>query len=515
MSASKAGAQGKKKISILIVEDSSFDAKLVSDALATNSPPNQEYVVALAESLADVKKLTARNKFHVIILDLFLPDSEGLDTLKQVKSFAGSQPVVVLSSHDDKKTALLSLQEGAQEYLIKGQTDLKELPYIIIKAMERERLKNEMEKAIHQAEKATKLKDKFVSLVMHDLTTPLAVIQGSLTVIHDDKRTPLEPLHKKLIEKVMASADQMLKMTSELLGMSRLNSGELRPDNSFVNMNDVAKRAISRYEPRATTKKIKIVNELPKKSRIYTDPELLEIVIKNLVSNAVKFCKEGDTVTVFSPEGKSATLGVKDTGSGISESDLPGLFAESSRTSQQGTAGETGTGLGLPFSNKIVNALGGKLEVKSVLGKGSAFYVILPEVKPQILIVDDDELMREVCKGALETLDVNISEAADSLSAVAKIKKDDFHLITIDINMPGKDGFELLKLVRSHPKTRNIPVIMVTSDKNIDTRTKAFSMGADDFVCKPIQKDEFLPRIVHLLSGSVPEDEGELTIFDE
>lgn len=490
-----------KTVKILIVEDSPFDAQLIENALNTHHSMNEEYVYTHAGSVAETKKMVEKEKFDVIILDLTLPDSDGMETLRKVRAFAENRPIVVMSSLDDEEAALQSVRDGAQDYLIKGQADLRDLHYFIDRAIERERMESELKEAKHEAEEATRLKDKFVSLVMHDLTTSLAVFEGILSVLNDDVQDPLPARQKKFVEMLLGNAENMLLMTNDLLSMSRVNAGSIRPEKRFVDLDILTQQAVSKFMGAARRKKIDIVDETKPGRRVYTDPRLLEVVIKNLLSNAIKYSREGGTVTIKEPDSPRWTLSVQDHGVGMDEDELPHLFKEEIKTVKKGTAGEIGSGLGLPFSQNIIKALGGKLEVKSVKNKGSAFFIILPEVRPNILVVDDDQLARNIAKTALMTLDVDVVEAANGEEAIEKIRRDVFHLITIDINMPGMNGFKLLKLLKSHPTAQYIPVIMVTSDKDADTRHKAYELGANDFVSKPIQKEDYLPRIRHLLSG--------------
>ena len=467
----------KKIIDILIVEDSDSDASLLEKALSTHHAENQEFTYTRARSLDETRKLVEIKKFDVIILDLSLPDSDGIETLKKVREYAGEIPIVVMSDLDNEEIAIQSVREGAQEYLIKGHTDLRDLHYFISEAIEREHLEEELKLAKHEADEATRLKDKFVSLVMHDLTTSLAVFEGTLGVLNDDQGDPLTPRQKKFVEMLLGNAEDMLLMTNDLLSMSRVDAGSVRPEMRFVDLGVITDRAITRFVGEARRKRINLVDETPKEQRVYADPRLLEVVIKNLLSNAIKYSQEGRTVTIKDGTGHNYTLAVSDSGIGIDKDELPNIFTEEIKTVRKGTSGEIGAGLGLPFSHKIMTSLGGRLEVKSAPGKGSVFFVQLPQVKPKVLVVDDDEMTREVYKHVLAELNVDISGAVDGESAIQKIKKDVFHLITIDIMMPGMGGFKLLEIIKSHPRAKFIPVVMVTSDNEISHKEQGVRAG--------------------------------------
>jgi len=222
--------------------------------------------------------------------------------------------------------------------------------------------------------------------------------------------------------------------------------------------------------------------------------------VGNLLSNAVKFCKRGDRITVFVPPGLPCTIAVRDTGKGISPAIIGDLFREEVKTTTPGTAGEKGTGLGLPLCAEIIAGHHGSITVESEEGVGSTFFVTLPEVRPAVMIVDDHEMARKIFREHLKELNVDFVEAENGQQALAMMESAPPQVVITDVYMPEMDGYELLAQIRQHPKMKNVPVIIVSADGAEERKTRALEMGANDFLLKPVLDGELLPRVQRLLS---------------
>ncbi|MBF0171705.1 MAG: response regulator, partial [Nitrospinae bacterium] len=224
------------------------------------------------------------------------------------------------------------------------------------------------------------------------------------------------------------------------------------------------------------------------------DTTLFGEVLRNLLNNALKFCRPGDRITFFVPPDDPAAIAVKDTGVGVDPAILPDLFRHEVRTSRRGTQGEAGTGLGLPYSADIMKAHGGDLTVASTPGAGTTFVARLPMVQPVALVVDDELALRMTVRHYLGGIGVRVVEAENGDRALALLALSPPHLIIADVMMPVMDGFTLLERLKADPVGRDIPVIVLTG-RNADTRNQAFARGADDFLAKPVQADDLLSRV--------------------
>jgi CheY-like chemotaxis protein len=178
---------------------------------------------------------------------------------------------------------------------------------------------------------------------------------------------------------------------------------------------------------------------------------------------------------------------------------VPDLFRADVRTTTVGTGGERGTGMGLPLSHDIVAAHGGTLRVESVVGQGTTVTAELPPHRPVVLVVDDEEDLRALFKRYLLRQGCDVVEAGNGEEALALLKTIDANLIVTDVQMPRLDGFGLLDAIRRNPEIGDTPVIVVTVGTDVETRDRAFALGANDFVTKPIAPHDFLPRVRRFL----------------
>ncbi|MBF0613887.1 MAG: response regulator [Magnetococcales bacterium] len=354
-------------------------------------------------------------------------------------------------------------------------------------------------KARDAAERATRLKDQFVSLVAHDLRGPFTSILGFLELIDNDPKNPLTKKQKGYLNWISESSAKMLTLINEILDISRLKTGKIVPEPRFFNARFAGDKALEQIRPMAEQKGIEVINNLPDSFRLYADPGLFGEVLHNLLTNAVKFCNTGDRITLLRPANKPSTLAVLDTGVGIRQKRIPRLFKLEEKTSTVGTAGEHGTGYGLPFSRDLLRAHHGDLTVESKEGIGSIFYAQVPEVTPQALIIDDDTEFRQLLLAFLHHDGVHTQESSNGIGALEILKSHACHLIICDVQMPGMDGFTFLGKVRQDPKNRHIPIILVTGDDTIETRETAFRLGANDFINKPFTPTEFIPRVRRFL----------------
>lgn len=360
---------------------------------------------------------------------------------------------------------------------------------------ERRQKEEELRTAKLKAEEATKLKDKFVSLVAHDLRSPFASIMGFLRLMMSDAGEPLTPKQKGIMQKVLNSGDGLVKMIEKLLNISRLQTGNIVPHAKFMDGNFAAIYARANFEHLASEKGINIINEIPKGMRLYADLELFSEVIQNLVSNSIKFCKRGDSITLFTPPGERTVIAVRDTGVGIDPKTLPKLFSHEEKTTTVGTAGERGTGLGLPFCHDIMLAHGGSLTVESIKGEGSVFYARLPMVRPRVMVAAHEAEILSILRKNLINRDVDLLEAENGEKAMAILNETQPHLVLVDLDMHEAGGFLILKAVKENPETASVPVITFASASDMASREKAFEMGANDFAPKPLVIEDLLPRV--------------------
>ena len=371
---------------------------------------------------------------------------------------------------------------------------------------ERERVEEELRKAKERAEESTRLKDKFVTLVSHDLRSPLVSIGSFLGRLGETQDQGPETSHTRAnIEHFQKTCASLIDLIDSLLDIGRLQTGEVRLCKKTIAARAMVNTIIEENSYAAREKGISLVNELPPDMRLYADPHLLGQVIWNLMSNAIKFCSKGDTITFFSPEARPRTIAVKDTGPGLDSGIVPDLFRHDVITTNIGSAGEKGKGLGLPYCQDIMKAHNGVIELVSSDAGGSMFSISLPEARTPVLVVDDQEVTRKRFADDLEELDLEVLEAEDGVEALKILRDVKPRVIITDLQMPKMDGFELLKFVREDPKLAAVPIIVVTSMDGFQTEgettvlDRAMTLGADGFFTKPVPRETLLSEVRRLM----------------
>lgn len=476
---------------ILLIEDDPDIAAAVC-AVFGNQDATIEICPTLAEGLAYLAAAD-RQELDIILLDLGLPDSDGIETIFAVRQVCRDLPIIVMTGEAKEEIAIRALLSGADDYLIKDETYPKLLRRHARFAVERKRESNALKKARDGAEEATKLKDKFVSLVAHDLRTPIGVIKGFADLMLDDD---MSAEHRSSVQTIAEQSNELLDLINNLLDLGRLQTGMVCPQKAFYDAFFLIDSVMARIAMDAEKKGVTLENTIEKGIRLFADKRLFSQVMQNLLTNAVKFSQSGDTIRLSAVNEGRVRIAVHDEGVGIDELRRENLFRLEKKVSTTGTAGEVGTGFGLPLSQQIMEAHGGTLRVETQEGAGSTFYAELPAVVPRVLIVEDEALPRDILKAHISSIGAEVVTAENGIEALAILRDDEPpHLVLCDILMPEMDGFGLLKVLAATPEDKRVPVIMVTGDDSMETRDRALKLGAADFTVKPIQPLDLLPRV--------------------
>jgi signal transduction histidine kinase len=223
-----------------------------------------------------------------------------------------------------------------------------------------------------------KLKDEFVGLVSHELRTPMTVITGGINTVLGEWQMLSEQEKRQLLEDAALEADALSRILENLLDLSRAQAGKLSLYSELVDMNKLVRDTVKKIKPGAPEHRIHM--HLPKKlSPVIADRVRVELILYNLLHNAVKYSPDGTDVEIFAVQGEQyLTVCVRDHGAGLSESDQASLFQPFQRFSKEGSGSAKGTGLGLLVCRRLVEAHGGHIWVESELGQGSSFYFTLP-----------------------------------------------------------------------------------------------------------------------------------------
>jgi len=364
-----------KAVKVLLIEDNPGDVRLIREILAEakGSPFKLECADRLATGLACL----ARGGIDVVLLDLGLPDSQGLSTLVKVQAKALTVPVVVLTCLDDEALAVEAVQEGAQDYLVKGQVESNLLARSIRYAIERKRAE-EKARQLETLKELERLRGQLLANVSHELRTPLATIKGYSTMLldydtrleHDEKLEHLESIDK--------ATDRMTDLIDNLLDISRLEAGLLKLEKTPTSILKLLQEIVADAQVRAPDHRIAL--ELGKRlPMVNINAKRIRQVLDNLIDNSIKYSGEGTELTISARRtGQELLVSVTDQGIGIPSDELPRIFDPMHRIIQRLTPEVKGAGLGLAICKGLVEAHGGRIWMESEEGKGSTCFFTLP-----------------------------------------------------------------------------------------------------------------------------------------
>ncbi len=402
---------------------------------------------------------------------------------------------------------------------------------------ERTVLLRNAQEARQEAEKANQLKDEFLASVSHELRTPLNAITGWAHMLESGGLDP--ETQAKAVETINRNALLQTRLISDLLDVSRIVSGKLRLDLHPVDLPAVIQAALDTIRPAATAKNIHLEVALSREPKPFSgDPARLQQVAWNLLSNAVKFTPPNGHVQVRLEDGGSqAELLVQDDGPGIPHEFLPYIFDRFRQADSSSTRPHRGLGLGLTIARHLVELHGGHIQAMNrAEGSGALFKVVLPlratsagavlgfasdRAAPtedaarleltsslkgaRVLIVDDEPDAREVLALLLERSGADVMVAASAPDAWRILKRELPDALVADIEMPGEDGYSLIRRVRALPAERGgkTPALALTAYASTSDRLRLLEAGFHKHLPKPVRPPELLAAISNLLSSNL------------
>lgn len=371
---------------ILLIDDDSGDAFLVNEALQRIDRRN--YTVTHASSVADAETRLADSPFDVILLDLNLAESNGIDTLRRLQLIIEREtPVIVLTGLEDEDTALELLVEGAADFLRKSELKPETLSRSIQYTLRRQSLLGELHSTnVLLKQKNTRLAQRFdaaqqfVDNVSHEFRTPLTVIREYCSIVRDGLDGPVNAKQSDHLEKILHRTDDLALMVDDMLDVSKLGAGLLavwrQPCDIVDLIAEVETMIRSRAAARGVQFRVDLADDLPE---VYCDAEKARRVIINLAINAIKFTPAGGSVRLWSrAECDGIVVGVTDTGAGISQSNLEEIFKRFRQVDTEVRSSTKGFGLGLSIAKDLVELNMGEINVESKVGSGSTFTFTLP-----------------------------------------------------------------------------------------------------------------------------------------
>ena len=375
--------------------------------------------------------------------------------------------------------------------------------------------------AVDEMRKADQLKSQFLANMSHELRTPLNSIIGFSRVIIKGIDGPITELQQQDLTAIYNSGQHLLNLINDILDLSKIEAGKMELNfEENVNLSDLINSVMSTVAGLVKDRPIKLYRELASDlPGVRADPLKIRQVLLNLLSNAAKFTEQG-SITIKArlqpgvDQQPEVLISVTDTGAGISSEDLKKLFQPFSQVDASATRKTGGSGLGLSISRHLVEMHGGRIGVESEVGQGSTFYFVLPipvkskpaldssepapTSQPLVLSIDNERPILQLYERYLKNHGYQVYGLTDPTKAVDLARKLHPVAITLDVMMPGCDGWQVLEDLKANPETRSIPVIICSI---LEDQGKASSLGSSNYLTKPILEDDLIQALARLNGG--------------
>jgi signal transduction histidine kinase len=377
--------------------------------------------------------------------------------------------------------------------------------------------KQELEVFNQQIHEISRLKSEFLANMSHELRTPLNAILGFSEILKDNLAGELsEEQRHECLENIHTSGRHLLELVNDVLDLSKIEAGrmELAIDTfpvaaAFGEVRNVIRALTERrgLELRADIS--------PEDLEVVADKSKFKQVLYNLLSNAIKFTPEGGEVWVRArADNSDLTVEVGDTGIGIASSEHERIFAEFYQIDGDAHRLHQGTGLGLPLTRRLIELHGGRIGVESELGKGAVFTFRVPlrgldqrdeapSTHRRILLVEDEISNRELTKMVLNGSGFVVDVAVDGPEGLEKARASRYDLVLMDVRLPGLDGLSVTRMLKSDPRTANVPVVALTANAMKGDEQRALAAGCSAYITKPIEVSNFVQRISGILEAGV------------
>ena len=410
------------------------------------------------------------------------------------------------------------MDEVSTIVILRDITERKKVEAIIIEEKEK-------------AEKASRAKAEFLSTMSHEIRTPMNSIIGMTNILIQDD---FDEETMNLLNTLKFSSEHLLVLINDILDFNKIEAGKIEFEHIDFNLKELVENINESHKYRANEKGVQIELAIDPMvpNWVVGDPGRLSQILTNLVGNAVKFTTEGSVITRLTPQQKEGStvdilFEVIDTGIGIAEGKQKLIFESFSQSETYTTRQYGGTGLGLAITKKLIELQNGHLEVTSTPRIGSNFHFSLqftlsntPDdalAKPvagayatqdelvglKILLVEDNPINQFVAGKFLSKWKCDVTIAENGHEAWEKVQADEFDIILMDLQMPGKNGFEATREIRNSDKVyKDIPIIALTATALLEEKNRALKAGMNDFVTKPFNPKELYEKILKNMTHS-------------
>jgi len=526
---------------ILIVDDEALFMRALCDNLRERSYEVTGYTSSV-EALASLRT----NTYDLMLVDLMMPGTSGITVVQEACNIDPDLACIIMTGEGSVASAVQAMKIGALDYVIKPFKIATIIP-VLARALETRnlRIKNtRLERQLHehvaelyavnrsldvarkQAERANREKSAFLSNMSHELRTPLNAILGFSRILVDETMPLATDQRRDFANDIMQAGTHLLTLINEILDLAKVESGMLMLSMESVAIAEVLHECHTMIAPLADKRDIQLAFPADVLFYVHADRTRLKQVLINLLSNAVKYNRDHGVVTVncMTPGDGRVHISVQDTGTGLSSQQLEEIFQPFNRLGRE-AFGEEGTGIGLVLTKRIVEAMQGTISVTSLPSIGSTFQIELEIAKPpltvitdlhstpfagkrdgeqvKLLYIEDNpanlKLVKELVKLQFGS---ELLCAPDALTGITIARDELPHIILMDINLPGMDGYEAHRVLQEDALTAHIPVIAVTASAMSEELRNIKGAGFFRCVTKPVDVTEFLEAIESALKAS-------------
>ena len=461
-------------------------------------------------------------------------------TIKAMPSDMLTSAIAMYESTADKVTFYEFLKDNLNVVLALGISIIMIILVLLQRARiaseNTQKLNDKLEIALKKAEDASLAKTQFLHNMSHDIRTPMNAILGYSKLMEDELEGNESSKVSEYLKKLQKSGSVLLSIINNVLDMARIESGRMEVDENYANVEDVRQRLFEMFEDEAKKKNIHLeYNINVVHTHVLTDVTKVEEIFVNILSNAIKYTPSNgqiklsvDELECDEPGYMVVRTSIMDTGIGMSQEYLDKIFESFSRERTTTTSKISGTGLGMAIVKKYVDLLGGTIDVKSELGKGSTFIVTLKykiadkryylSAKDEnvtvdntslkgkhILLAEDNDLNAEIAITILERAGLKVDRVENGVECVNRIvgkPAGTYDLILMDIQMPKMDGYKATKEIRSlQDKAKaSIPIVAMTANAFEEDKKKAFDAGMDGHIAKPINIEDLFVVLTDIIN---------------